>query len=86
MKYEKIKEWLDKLVDNNVEAKQLEEFNNQISTIFADDYIHIYKGIQIIADVMGIELKERKRECKVFPYEYFFEYRGIEFVQIRKEW
>lgn len=85
MEYEKIKDWLDKLVDNHKELKSLEDYNNQICLAAVAYFIQIYSGIQMIADVMGFVLNEEERECTGYPYEYSFYYRGIKFLQINKE-
>jgi hypothetical protein len=85
MEYEKIKEWLDKLVRNLKEAQELENFNSQIMCCCPCTTIQIYKGIDIIADVMGIELNVEKGWHDEYPFRYSFVYDGIVFSQIGKE-
>lgn len=82
MEYEQVKEWLDKLVDNINQQFTLQNFNNQIRTYTPDKYIFIHEGIDIIADVIGVELSENVTEG---TYRYSLIYRGIEFLQTEKE-
>lgn len=84
MEYEKVKEWLDKLIKNLKEAQENEHFNNQIIAIGPGEKIQIFRGIEIIADVMGVELKET-RICSIYPFEYSFVYGGVEFHQLSGE-
>lgn len=80
MEYENVKEWLDALVDNLEQRNTLTRFNNSIRTHKPDDYIPI-EDIFLVADIMGIELKERNVEnSDQFNWEYSFEYRGIKFM------
>ena len=68
-------------MDNLEEKERLVDFNNRIRTHVPDKAIFLI-GIDEVADVMGIELQERR-----FPedlesrlkYEYFFMYRGVRF-------
>lgn len=85
MEYENIKDWLDKLVDNRNEAIALTVHNTSILTTTCDsERIHLYKGIDIVADVMGLPLEEKyfNDEC---PYMYTFRYRDVMFVQLSEK-
>lgn len=83
MDYASVKEWLDKLVSLHNEAKAIEQYSNDIEAIISRRGIHLYKGIEAVADVMGIELKKKEVE---YPDEtrirYFFYYSGLEFFQL----
>lgn len=85
MEYTEIKEWLDKLVANVKEANSLCEFNEQIFTCHQTRQVHLFTGIDIVADVMGLELKEVGRCDEQYRYKYFFMYKGIKFMQIEEE-
>lgn len=85
MEFETAKEWLDALVDNLEQIKSLDNFNNQIQTTGTLENIHIYSGIEVLSDLMGIKLKARKLSDYKYPYRYYFVYRGIEIFQLSKE-
>ena len=78
MEYTEFKEWLDKLISINKEVKSLERFSSSIRAIMYEPCILLYEGIEIIADVMGLELKKKVREKSV---RLSFEYSGTEFCQ-----
>ena len=86
MKYKKIKEWLESLIKVYHKTKATAEFDAQICICepFSSG-IHIYKGIEMVADVMGLALKEIKRDDAYIPYEYSFIYKGVKFFQITEE-
>lgn len=81
MEYEKIKEWLDEHIKHLNNARRINDFNNQISANVTYDNVLIFKGIDIVADVMGLNLKESIHEDLTLQYEYSFTYNGITFVQ-----
>lgn len=87
MSCEKIKEWLDRLIDNKLEAIALKEFNDEIKTQEGErKEICLYKGFYIIADILGVEIvkcepfnslvdEKRKFQISYFTYNGFqFEY------------
>ena len=85
MEYEKIKEWLDALVENNLEYKRIHAFNSDIETCMAvREYIQLYQNIEMVADCMGLPLKETKHRSGP-GYSYSFVYRDIEFVEYSEE-
>lgn len=85
MEYPEIKEWLDKLVDNNQQRNELVTFSNQIRTLHPDEYIFIFTGIELIAEAMGIKLTESVDKNRKFIYTYSFYYRGMRFIQFGNE-
>lgn len=85
MEYEDIKKWLDALVDNLNQRKELVCFSNSIRTHNPGNDIFI-KDIFIVADIMGMELKERAMEdSDVFNWEYSFNYRDVKFMDYLRE-
>lgn len=81
MNYVQMKQWLDALVDNLEEQGRLVDFNNRIRTHVPDKAIFLI-GIDEVADIMGIELQERRLSEDLksrFKYEYSFMYRGVRF-------
>ena len=82
MEYADIKKWLDALVDNLNQRKELICFSNSIKTHKPDDSIFI-EDIFVVADIMGIELNERNvGEGDRFNWEYSFNYRGVKFMDL----
>ena len=85
MSCEKIKEWLDRLIDNKLEAIALKEFNDEIGTQEGEGKeICLYKGFYLIADIIGAEIVrgepfnlefDEKRKFQI-PY---FTYNGFKF-------
>lgn len=86
MEYEKIKAWLDALIENMEQAQCLRDFNNQLRTINTKErHIQLFKGIEIAADVMGIPLNEKKVELEYGRYRYSFVYNNTTFTQLTDE-
>ena len=83
MEYLEIKDYLDRLIRIQDEAQSCEDLNANIKAIMiTGPAIQMYKGIEIIADVMGLQLDSKKRGDG--DMEYFFIYSGVEFFQIGK--
>lgn len=80
MEYQEIKDWLDRLILLNGAAKGYEDLTTSIQAIMSRVGIQLYKGIEIVADVMGLQLDSRKRSDG--EIEYFFIYSGVEFFQL----
>lgn len=70
--------WGD-LVDGDYESeiKPTGRYNNR-------DYVMIYKGIEMLADILGVELKEQKGWSIDYPYSYTFMYKGTMVQSIEK--
>lgn len=79
-----VRAWMDKLVDMVRDYKTLKYYNNQISTCNSFDSVQIYKGIDILADVMDLPLNESETQDKEYPYNYSVFYHGVRFYQISK--
>ena len=74
------KDWLNALVDNMEQRKHLEKMNSQISVIPNPEYIQIYSGIGILADVFGEKLiKDDWNEN--YTVRYFF-FRNVKILQL----
>lgn len=84
MEYAEVKEWLDRLVQNYNELHELKLFNTSVSLCTAS-YVQLFKGIDIIADIMGFHLTEKDYETSEFRYEYSFMYEGIKFLELHEE-
>lgn len=79
MEYEDVKAWLDWQMKNAEERRKNEAFNSDICMTSTPDYIQMYKGIDIVADILGADLKERR--LKEY-YCYYFFYNGVEVTQL----
>lgn len=85
MSCEEIRAWLDKLIENKLEAIALKEFNNEIRTVEDErKEISLFKGFYIIADILGAEIVKgnpfnstfnEKRKCQIS----YFIYNGFRF-------
>lgn len=85
MSCEEIREWLDRLIENKLEAISLKEFNNEIGTIGDEaKEIQLFKGFYIIADILGLEIVkgepfnsilDESRKCQIS----YFTYNGFKF-------
>lgn len=85
MEYDEIKEWLDSIIDTIERQRELVIFNSEIETHKPDNYYFIYRGIEIIADQMGIPLEHHERDDEKWRHKYSFIYRGIEFLQFEEK-
>ena len=47
--------------------------------------LHIYEGIEHIADVLGIPLECEENRGTPYDYEYSFVYKGVKVFEISKE-
>lgn len=47
--------------------------------------LHIYTGIEHIADVLGITLECEDNRGTAFDYEYSFVYKGVKVFEVSKE-
>lgn len=85
MEVDQVKEWLDKLIENKNELTEIKKFNSQIFACGPLDAIPLFKGIEIVADLIGAELIESLRDDSIFPYMYEFFYNNVKFVSFSRE-
>ena len=85
MEYAEVKEWLDRLVHNYNEHHELSKLNESVSVCTTSYGIQLFKGIDIIADVMGFCITEKDEETSQFRYNYSFMYEGVEFFELHEE-
>lgn len=80
MDFENIKAWLDDIVDTIEHLNSLSTIGTSIIGAASVDSYLIHKGIDVVADVMGIPMEEKELESpSYFTKERRFCYRGIEF-------
>lgn len=80
MSCEEIREWLDRLIENKLEAIALKEFNSEIKTQEDErKEICLYKGFYIVADIIGAEIVkgnpfnsilDENRKCQISYFTY----------------
>lgn len=82
MEYQEIKDWLDRIVIMQTAAASYEDFNSSIQAVLLTNKkrIQLYVGIEIVADVMGLQLDSMDRTDGLT--EYFFTYSGFKFFQL----
>lgn len=82
MEYEVVKKWLDELVvDYKASIKTRVLAKSVCATISEELWIRFKDGIDVVAKVMGLELKEEimNNDMRVW-YVYSFIYNGVKFV------
>lgn len=87
MEYAQVKEYLDEIVRDYKNAIRPRYLTNQIrSVVSIDNDILVYEGLEIAADIMGLEIQEKERNLSNgLRYEYSFVYDGVKFVSCEKE-
>ncbi len=78
-----IKDWLDCLISHQIIGKRISSFNSQIHVCGLDNNkeIHIFQGINIIADKIGCPLSINNINDKDNVYVYF-NYKGYKVFQL----
>ena len=97
---EDIVEWLDTIAENAKKLyesvyqldygtlnKDKGEYEHSIHPCSHNEYLtlHIYEGIDKIADAVGAKLSCEDRYSPEYPYMYSFEYKLLKIFQIEKE-
>ncbi len=88
MEFKDVKEWLDANIELRKKLPEYEDFNEQIQLcgFGRKNTLHVFKGIDIIADVVGAELQQKEDwEDEERPYYYYFMYEGFEVFQMSRE-
>lgn len=87
MEYAQVKEYLDDMVRDYRNAIKPRCLTNRIcSSVSIDKDILVHKGLEIMADIMGLEIQEKERNVSSgLIYEYSFVYEGVKFVGYEKE-
>lgn len=86
MEYAKVKKFLDECVRDYREATKKRSLTNNISLCFlTNSGVLVYEGLEVIADIMGLEIKEKFVPGVNLDYEYSFVYDGVKFVSYEEE-
>lgn len=84
MEYEQVEEWLDNLATLQKESNKMHYLNNSVRASLNAEDVLVYEGIEVVADLMGIELKEETMSSEYsFRYRYSFIYNDVTFVDYR---
>ena len=86
MDFESVKAWLDENIAIRKRLVELDNFNEemQLCTVNKENTLHVYKGIEIIAELLGKVLVETEFDDDI-PYKYYFMYDGVEVFQLSRE-
>lgn len=81
------KEFLEKAIELSHQMKTLMSSGNNPDGVelcaIEPDYIQVYRGINILAELFGKELlSEPRTNPEVYSFEYYFEYGGRRILQI----
>lgn len=77
------RDWANALISHMKHRRALDKLNSQIETVTTPDYIQVYAGIEILADVLGCELLERERDDEYT--EYYFFYQEVKFLKLSRD-
>ncbi len=79
------KGWLDGQIKLHNERLKTYELNDSVCLYIPEDYILMLNGIDYVADLLGLELKEELTGYSDFPFRYSFEYKGTKFVKLSEK-
>ena len=99
---ENVKKWLDDIVSYVKRSKNIYydlcwghldtdagEYENNIRACEPRaDCVHIFDGIDKLAEILGYELKKEinnKDNYGVYEYTYYFEYKGLKIFQLEEK-
>ena len=88
MDFESVKAWLDLNISIRKQLAEAQELNNNISlcTLNRENTVHVFEGIELIADALGFELlADEKWEDDDHPYFYYFMYGEFKVFQLSRE-
>lgn len=85
MEFTDVREWLDAIIESKKKLESLQNFNNSISICSNSVAVHVYEGIEIMAGLLGEELRMKPFDDDEYPYQYSFQYKEIEVFQLSKE-
>lgn len=86
MEYAEVKEYLDGIVKDYRNVIRPRCLTNHIrAAVSIDVDVLMHEGLEIVADIMGLEIEEEKRKLSSgLVYQYSFLYEGVKFVGYEK--
>ena len=76
------RDWAGALIACVDKRKILDKFNNQIQTAPTEDAVRMLAGIEILAELLGVELRKVQSEGSAPGFTHFyFSYQGKLFIQ-----
>lgn len=81
-----LKQWANKMVKIYNLTNAVSKYSDSVMACepFCGG-IHIYTGLDEVAEAVGKKICIRNREHTEYPYEYYFKYKGVEFYSLRKQ-
>ena len=80
-----IKDWIGLQIKILNERKESYKLNDSVRLYTPKDDITMGNGVEYVADLLGLDLKEALRDCDYYPFEYSFVYDGVKFKQLSEE-
>lgn len=82
MDYDTVKDWLDNVVCSIKDQRSLSVLTESIKLSQSPDlYVTMVKGIDIVADIMGLRLHHFKNSGDG-THQYSFSYQNVKFIQL----
>lgn len=72
-----LREWALRIVYYMNAVKTMEIFSNEVNVVFTPN-IHVYTGIEKLAEVLACELSENEKYIRM-------NFQGVDFVQVKRE-
>ena len=77
------RDWLNQIISCMKQRSPFDVFNNQIRTIGSPDDIQLFKGIEILSDLLGLKLQDGGKNENY--NEYYFLFNGVKVFQLSEE-
>lgn len=80
---EKLIKWIDKIVKAYKTFDTTQDYTDdiQLCSPFTTG-VHVFQGIEKMANALGVDTVEGKRDDKNYPTDISFVYQGVKFFQI----
>ena len=78
--------WLDRLMESQRQRKAMTVLSGKVEANIDSDSLDIFRGIEVLADVLGAELQEEHCDDEFHGwYFYSFSYDGVKIMQASEE-
>ena len=87
MKKQELEQWLTRATNSVKESWEIRRFSKEICICGIMNEIHV-DDIFGIAEILGVKLKVKHRDCLEYPWTYYFDFNGVTVLGIsefRKE-
>ena len=81
---ESAEKWLDKIIKLQKQLNKARILTDDIYVCSENNNVHIYSGLEQVAEVLGVEYNSREWDVKNSSYdeELYFTYKGVEVIQL----